>query len=223
MLKTLGAAALKDIIGMLKNEESFFTFDEVKREATLEKMLPSYPVSLVNYLKTVSGDDFMKDLKQALDVFEGFHAPSSKLLEALTDYVVQDLGKALDHLDSAFFFMDYAARLKRLNELIVGSGSLKMVSVDLFANATYQEVTQMAVEAISQIKSIPTIVVQAPIELEASQRMAIRKEFLKKYPVCFPEFHINPSIIGGMRVLIDGEVEDHSWMGKIQSLTNITS
>lgn len=208
---------------MLKKEEQFFTFDVTKRQATIEALLPSCPASFEAYLKGVSVDQFMKDLKQALDVFEGFYGSESKLLEALALYIAQDLGKALDQLDSDFFFMDYTERLKRLNELILGASSLHRLSVEFFASSTYQEVTQMASDALAQIKAIPTIVIQTPVELEASKRTMIRERFLQKHPICFPEFQINPQIIGGMRILVNGEVEDHSWMAKIQSLTNITS
>ena len=157
------------------------------------------------------------------DVFEGFYGSESKLLEALAIYIAHDLGKALDQLNSDFFFMDYAERLKRLNDLIPGASSLHRFSVELFANSTYQEVAQMAFEALTQIGDVSTIVIQTPVELEASKRIMIREHFLEKHSICFPEFQINPQIIGGMRILVNGEVEDHSWMAKIQSLTNITS
>ncbi len=222
MLKTVGAAALKDIIGMLKQEKNFFEADASTRKVVLDKHLPDFPEGFVTYLSDVTENQFMKDMSASVRLMtERVHVDQNGFLKALAAYLSIDLGLAVDQLDSEFFFMDYSARLSKLKSLFPGDFALSLVMRHMVAEATYQEVSHMANQALSTISAVPVIVIQTPIAIDPAQRQAMRQAFLEKYTHSFPEFQINPQIIGGMRVFVNGMVEDHSWLAKVQALTRL--
>jgi len=220
MLKTLGASALKDIIGMLKQEADFFSKDESGRRAILDKLLPAYPAALTVYLYNVDESGFLSDLKGFFQVLDGFSMDeNSGFLKALMDYVSRDLGSVLDTLDMEFFFLDYSKREARLMDIFPHGSFLNSALVDYFIQSTYQELTEASYQAINQIQDIPTIVLQSPLELSSNQRQEMRTAFLERYPNSFAEFQVNTLLIGGLRVFVEGDVVDHSWLGKVQALT----
>lgn len=223
MLKLIGAAALKDSIGLLKSDESFFSKDKGARQSAVKKALPDFPEALAAYLSEVSEEQFLAETKEAIQVFGGFErADQSGLLSALASYISEDLGAILDQLDSAFFFKKLDEREAHLEKLVPGDSELSIAVREMLIESTYQEVTAMASEALSTISEVPVVVVQAPLELDADERGKIREQFNKEYPGSFTEFQTNPQIIGGMRVFVNGDVVDHSWLGKIQAITSLT-
>ncbi len=222
MLKQIGAAALKDITGMLMKEKSFFSADHDTRKAVIQKYVPGYPEALVVYLTSVSELDFMADIKKALEVFNGFSVPGNVgFLKALTAYISHDMGVALDQLNTGFFFMSLEERSKQLSSLFSDASFLADVSISLFLGSTYQEVTDHAYDAIQLVQDIPTIIIQTPLELNSEERKGIRLHFLEEYPLSFPAFQINPQLLGGMRILVEGKVMDDSWLSKIQAITSL--
>lgn len=222
MLKTLGAAAMQDIIGMLSREEKFFTFDAATRKTVFKKALSSYSEAFAHYMTSVSEKQFLADVERAIQVITGLERPAKNgFLDALASDISLELGRALDQLNSDFFFLDYDERMKKLTALLPGKSALARYTRDLFVEGTYQGITEMANTALNTLKELPVIVVQSPVELSMQQRTDIRKSFLDKYPFSFTEFQINPQIIGGMRVFVNGQVTDHSWLAKVQAITNI--
>ena len=224
MLKTVGASALKDIVGVLKQNEDFFTRASDDRKKTLSQYLPDYPIFFVDYLSDVSEADFFSALEDYLEALDGLPVSSdSGFLKALIAFVSHEVGMCLDQLDSAFFFSDYEARQAHLKKQFSGNDFLSDALLELFLESTYQELSSSAYGAINQINQIPTIVVQSPIELDSKQRQEMRESFLKSHPNSFVEYQINRQLIGGMRVFVQGSVVDHSWLGKVQALTNLSS
>ena len=222
MLKLLGAAALQDIVGILKDGEKFFTLTSDSREAHLNSHLKHYPVSFKEYMKRVSPEDFLEDIGAAIQVITGLGRASENLfLEALIQYIAVDLGEVLDRLDSAFFFLDFSNRMNTLENLIKGDSILASAAREYFIERTYQEITQEAGRSIGMIKHVPVIVIQSPVELSSDRRREIREAFLERHPFSFPEFQVNPQIIGGLRLFVDGDVEDHSWLARIQKITSL--
>lgn len=223
MLKLVGAAALKDSIGMLKSDELFFSKVKADRESAVRVALPDFPKSLVCYLSEVSEEQFLTETREAVQVFEGFErAEQSGLLSALAKYISEDLGAILDQLDSEFFFKKLSEREAELERLVPGDSALSLMVREMLLESTYQEVTYMASDALSTISEVPVVVIQTPRELNASDRAKIRMHFNREYPGSFAEFQNNPQIIGGMRVFVKGYVADHSWLGKIQAITSIS-
>ena len=224
MLKEIGGSILKDSIGVLSKEKQFFTLDAGARKKVIEASLPGYPECLVDYLTSSKEEDFLSDMKFSIQVFAGMTtAAKNDLLSAIATYISVVVGPKLDELNSDFFFKDYQLRKEALKDLFPGTSILDSTIRSIFIESTYQEISSSAFAAIDGLVNIPTVVVQSPVELSAEYRKNIREYFINKESFSFIEFQINPQIIGGMRVFIDGKVVDNSWLAKIQAITSITS
>ena len=93
---------------------------------------------------------------------------------------------------------------------------------ELFFESTYQELSLNACEFLSSVKDVETIVVQSPKELSKELKHEIRKYYMGVYKNSFVEFQINPQIIGGIRVFVNGDVVDNSWLAEIQKISSLS-
>ena len=224
MLGQIGLAYLKDIIGLMLKEKNFLEESAVRRMDLIEKHYGKhYPESLKKYMTNYSAEDFMKDVSVAVDAFEiGPEHSKNAFLEAIVDFVSTDFGYLLDRLESSFFFKSLDERREILKHLFPGQSDLSYVMQDIFNQNTYQALTRKASLLLSKLKEPYTIVVQTPVEMDSEKRKAIRQAFNEKHPYVFVEFQINPPIIGGMRVFENGKVVDHSWLAKVQAITQLS-
>jgi len=224
MLGQIGLSYLKDIIGILLKEKDFLKASVHERIALTEKHYGKhYPESLKHYMARFKAEDFMKDVQLSIEAFE--IQPQHKenaFLDAIAEFISSDFGYQLDKLDSRFFFEPLDSRRETLKHLFPGESDLSFALRDIFVQNTYQELTRKASELLADLKEPYTIVVQTPVEMEAEKRKMIRKAFVAKHPYVFVEFQINPTIIGGMRVFENGRVTDHSWLAKVQAITQIS-
>ncbi len=224
MLGQIGLAYLKDIIGIMLKEKDFLGTSEGGRVDLIQKHYGnSYPESLMSYMTKFDAEDFMKDVEVAIQAFE--IAPEHKqnaFLDAIATFVSAEFGYRLDRLDSSFFFDPLDERRETLKNLFPGDSDLSYTMRDLFIQNTYQELTQKAYHLLSELKEPYTIVMQTPVEMDADKRKAIRQAFNEKHEYVFVEFQVNPPIIGGMRVFENGKVVDHSWLAKVQAITQLT-
>jgi len=51
----------------------------------------------------------------------------------------------------------------------------------------------------------------------------IRQTLSKDHPYSLPVFQINKKLIGGIRIFKDGEVQDHSWLSRVEYFTSLTA
>ena len=224
MLGQIGLAYLKDIIGLMLKEKGFLEAPVTERTSMVEAHYGKhYPEALKAYMAHFKAEDFMLDVKTAIEAFElSSEHQHNAFLEAVAAFVATDFGYLLDKLESRFFFEPLDERNETLKHLFPGHSDLSYALRDLFNQHTYQELTQKACQILSTLKEPYTIVVQTPIEMEADQRKAIRQAFNEKHSHVFVEFQVNPPIIGGMRVFENGNVVDHSWLAKVQAITQLT-
>lgn len=177
-----------------------------------------------------------KLLVDVLSVLKGnpdfFGLPEQDRKKLLTDNIPEALKAALITVDEADFM-----------------GSLEMV-LDSGANNSknYEFAKAMAVAVSEQVSGSSDekmklsggkvvqkflnrtfgtdhyLVVQSPIRLTAEKKAEIRKGLREKYDrSVHPLFQTNRLLIGGLRVFYNGEVQDHSWLGRINVLTSIVS
>lgn len=222
MFEIIGASALKDMIGMLNKNKDFFVLDSSKRKDLLSKELSNYPAAFQDYLLKASESEFIADAGLVAQVAKGLTRPQeSKLLDAIAAFTSEVVGLSLDKLNAEFFFFEREKRAAHLDKLFKGKSHLIEGLKALFIDSTYQELTAMATKSLSNLKESPVIVVQTPLELPEEERVKIRTAFNEKHPFSFTEFQVNPQIIGGIRIFVNGRVADHSWLAKIQAITAI--
>ena len=226
LLKTTGAAFMKDLVFLLKHDAQFLSRSAEERKKEVETHLgQQYPESLTGYLLKVTADQFKQEFHHVIQVLEGVAQPDLEngFLNALADFFAQEMGMMLDALSLDFFFRPLKDRLQALGEMLPEKSTVGKVLKHQFCESTYQEVTAAVQTALETLKKAPVVVVQTPIELEGGMRKEIRHHFAKKHPHAFVEFQINPKILGGMRLFVNGEVEDLSWLAKVQAITKLKS
>lgn len=65
------------------------------------------------------------------------------------------------------------------------------------------------------------LLIQSPVRLDSEMKEEIRLAMHKKHPEASPIFVVNKKLIGGLRIYINGHVEDLSWQSKINILTSL--
>lgn len=66
--------------------------------------------------------------------------------------------------------------------------------------------------------TLPYVAVQSPLVLEMQTKKEMAVHLKKIYGLSFPVFHAEPSVLGGLRIFVDGVCIDNSWQKKIDSL-----
>lgn len=224
LLKTTGGAFMKDLVFLMKHESEFLSQSAQEREKAIHSHLgESYPQSLVTYMTQLNVDQFKKEFHHVVQVLEEVAQPDPEngFLNALADFLAKEIGMMLDALSLDFFFRPLKSRLQALEGMLPKQSTLGKVLKYQFCENTYQELTADAQKALETLKKAPVVVVQTPIEMDGAMRKEVREHFAQKHPHAFVEFQINPKILGGMRLFVNGEVEDLSWLAKVQAITRL--
>lgn len=65
---------------------------------------------------------------------------------------------------------------------------------------------------------LPYIVIQSPLPLDFAVKQEIALHLKGVYGLCFPVFQAEPSVLGGLRIFVDGTCIDNSWQKKVDDL-----
>lgn len=214
---------LQDGLKLMKDEKDFMSRSENERRDLVKKHLgEEYPAVFVDYLATVKEDSFADQLRESIGYLNDGLMPKNKLmLDALMEYVARDFAVKIDLFDRSFFFEDREKQEEVLKTVFPGDSAFQRGVRDYILSSTYQEITEDAQQMLRNYKEEPTIVVQSSCEINKDMRQEVRAFFAQKHPYSFVEFQINPQIIGGLRVFIDGHVMDNSWLSKIQKISQL--
>jgi F0F1-type ATP synthase delta subunit len=148
-------------------------------------------------------------------------AKSDLLLEGVK-YLTQDFAKALNSLDREFYNLSYDDRVLAADKIWSIDREVDKALKKLLVNFSYQEIVRNIQELLEVAYDSPYVLVQTPLRLESKAKdemmLQISKEI--KEPVIV-QFQVNKAILGGMRIFVDGEVQDMSWMGRIEKIANL--
>lgn len=147
---------------------------------------------------------------------------NSELLRRGVEYLTQDFAKALNALNKDFYALSYDERMKKVGEIWSVDKEVDKALEKLLVNFSYQEIVRNIQELLEVAYESPFVVVQTPMEIEAVQKTEMMEKISKeiKEPVIV-QFQVNKAILGGMRVFVDGQVQDMSWMGRIEKIANL--
>jgi F0F1-type ATP synthase delta subunit len=170
-------------------------------EATLEE------ISMV--AKFVSSDD-SKYIK------------NSELLRKGVEYLTTDFAKALNALNKDFYALSYNERMAEADKIWSVDREVDKALKKLLVNFSYQEIVRNIQELLEVAYESPFVVVQTPLEIGHEQKTEMMEKISKEInePVIV-QFQVNKAILGGMRVFVDGQVQDMSWMGRIEKIANL--
>lgn len=146
----------------------------------------------------------------------------SDLLLDGVKYLTQDFAKALNSLDRDFYTLSYDDRVLAVDKIWSEKREVDKALKKLLVNFSYQEIVRNIQELLEVAYDSPYVLVQTPLRLESKAKdemmLQISKEITEPVIV---QFQVNKAILGGMRIFIDGEVQDMSWMGRIEKIANL--
>ena len=206
LLPLLTHALLLDLLSFLRKESQFLELSLEERKLIL-KNSSVFPKSMQVYLALLTEEELFRDLAVLLPLLRGERA-------------------SLDHTQSRLL-VAFAVFLSKEVADILDGGTLSLTGnfgkecEALCAQYSYQEVALELYDFMNSIKATPYIVVQAPFSLPQETRQEIRTHFATQFGFAFPVFAVQKTLIGGFRVLIDGEVQDLSWLSRIQNLSSL--
>lgn len=153
---------------------------------------------------------------------ESKYIKQSELLRSGVEYLTQGFAKSLNDLDRDFYAMSYDDRVKAVDKIWSEKREVDKALKKVLVNFSYQEIVRNIQELLEVAYGSPFVLVQTPIRLEASAKDDMMLQISKEIdePVIV-QFQVNKSILGGMRIFVDGQVQDMSWMGRIEKIANL--
>lgn len=146
----------------------------------------------------------------------------SELLQKGVEYLTKDFALALNGIDSSFYGMSQSEREKAVNDLWKIDREVDKALMKVLVNCSYQEIVRNIQNLLEVAFNSSFLLVQTPTPLDKPTKDEIVKKLQleNKEPVIV-QFQVNQSIIGGMRIFQNGEVQDMSWMGRIEKIVNL--
>lgn len=216
MIELLTSALIEDLLVFLQQHRDYFGLDQKKRLELATAALGKS--AFASFLSTVSEKQFVDDLTSALKFLKQQAQPTSGLLKALAQYLLNDFPENFDQLDRQFFAKSEAERKTTLTKLFPEKSRLSTTIRDYLFVYSPQEIGEAIVFFLREVLQSPRIIIQSPLECDTETKSSIRKNFREKYPQSFIVFSVNTQLIGGIRFFVDGKVDDLSWFSKVQQL-----
>lgn len=66
--------------------------------------------------------------------------------------------------------------------------------------------------------TLPYVAIQSPLPLDLQTKRDMAIQLKKLYGVCFPVFQAEPTVLGGLRIFVDGVCIDNSWQKKVNDV-----
>lgn len=207
MIRALAQAAVKDMLSFLRKNPTFFSLTTEEKRAISSQYFTLSP-SISSYVTETNELSFMKDLESLLHDLSGIptkrHLDPTSMLGGFASFLTKDLAELMDSKTT-----------------ISGLSNFESAVKDVLGLHSPQEVTRAVLAFLGAYTTLPYIVVQSPLALSAEMKKDIRTAMLAKYTYAFPIFTLNKSLIGGMRILVDGQTDDRSWHGRVMNLSHL--
>lgn len=88
------------------------------------------------------------------------------------------------------------------------------------ANRQAQVLLEEAAALLFREFKVASAVVQSPVPLNSGIKQLIRQKLRSNVPESIPRFMVEPSLLGGIRILSRGGLQDYSWTSLIARLTS---
>lgn len=204
-------------------KEGFASMNKGERIALVEDHFGKhYPELFKDYIASLHGvKGFTEEVNAVASFYKGgaIGDPGNIQL-VVADYLARDFGYALDKLGRGFYLLDTSERGEMLRKIFSGKSSFSKMANDYLIDKTYQEINLSVNEGIGLIKKVPVVLVQTACAPTDDLMNEIRDYFYKNFDGAFTEFQVNPALLGGVKVFVDGEVKDFSWVAQSMRLSS---
>lgn len=224
MFNSFVGGILEKIFHFLLKHPDLFKLEDKKRASALEHL--QLAKSFKEYLEQVSEKHFLEDINKALNFSQNAKDQSlrnNKFFAALTKFITEEIALKIDLLPEDFALLKTKERAEIAEKLISGESHAANSLREVLVNFSYQQIANEIYQLSNSVKEIPYIIVQTPRAVDHELKREIRKKLLEKYPGSFPYFQINRKLIGGIRLFVNGENLDFSWLSRVLRFASLTS
>lgn len=167
----------------------------------------------------------LADIKSVVDFVSNGDETSLKNSSILRDSLKNlcgDFMVALNSLDREFYGMNFEDRSQAVSKIWKDKSGSGMELANVLTNFNYQEITRSLQSLLEVAFDSPYLVVQTPVEMDQKLKKEINKQLVGEFDMpVIVKFQVNKAILGGMRIFRNGQVEDKSWMGRIEKIANL--
>ena len=117
------AALTGKISQFLIDHPDFLEKDSKNREAELKNL--SLPDGFLNYLKNVSAENLVADMKTVVSFSESEKTiiSGNAFFKAVCEFFLQDLSRKIDHLDAEYYLLQESERSEFATKLVKGDNT----------------------------------------------------------------------------------------------------
>lgn len=222
MLNKFITVLIIEISKFLQKNPKFF--DESKDQRTKLLQEHKMPTSIKKYLESVSFDNFVSDLLSTLKFIKGepTSIQNNVFCKQVAHFLCTNFANDIYSLPLEFFKLNYKEQQNAVNKFISSNSELAQALKQILTDNSYQEIISNIQDFASKTLKTPLVIIQSPIEISLEQKKEIREKIAQEQnSICMPIFQINKTLIGGLRIFINGKVQDFSWLGKINLITSL--
>ncbi len=217
MINRITTLCLKLLLKFLDRNSDFFEGTKSDKKSFLKgSKLPTF---LQLYLLEVKHDKFMSDLEGATDFLNGKQLSSSNsLLKTISLFLSYSLMSKLDQLPSNFSLLSANERTNQLDALLSSRTTLGGLLTEILTTTNLDSFNDSLSKFTSKFAKHRSVIVQSSTVLGLDLKSSIREFFHDQDKFALPIFQVQPALLGGLRIIVDGECFDSSYMQLINNL-----
>lgn len=199
-----------------ENSDYFEGTKSDKKSFITDSGLPKF---LQLYLLEVKEDKFMSDLKDTtLYVKNGVVSSNNSLVKSISLFLSYSLAFKIDSLPNNFDLLALDDRKKTLEEVISVKTELGQLLVEYVSNSNLQVVSREIKSLANNFADNKSVIIQSSNTLNVELKQKVREYFHNLDKFCYPMFSVQPNLIGGLRILVDGKTVDSTYANMINNL-----
>ena len=199
-----------------ENSDYFEGTKSDKRSFLADSSLPKF---LELYLLEVKQDKFMSDLVDTTKFLnQGTVSSTNSLVKSISLFLSYSLAMKVDSLPGNFDLNPLEKRKEILSHTISGKTELGELLVDNIASSNLQLINNQFKSLANNFSENKSVVIQSSNVLNPKLKQKVREYFHKIDKFCYPVFSVQPKLLGGLRIIVDGQTIDSSYANMINNL-----
>jgi len=217
MIDKIILLCLSLLLKFLDENSDFFEGTKSDKKTFLSDS--SLPKFLELYLLEVKQDKFMSDLSDTTNFLNnGIVSSSNSLVKSISLFLSYSLAMKIDSLPWDFDLNPLEKRIEILSQTISGKTELGELLVDNIACSNLHVVNNQFKSLANNFSENKSVVIQSAKVLSPELKQKVREYFHGVDKFCYPIFSVQPNLLGGLRVIVDGNTVDSSYANMINNL-----
>jgi len=176
----------------------------------MKELFTSFLVEILTGTPSASAAKYVKAAKSWMSDSEDITQDIREVLHAL-DAKIAGKGNGLMTLFGEFLKSDVTAMIDAENLAAKNPDRLGACVARWLGKRLPEKAQREVAEIVKMISGEHTVWVRSASAVATDLRQKMRKELANKYLI----FNIDDDLLGGMQLIIDGQVLDSSWLGRI--------